>query len=67
MKGKVTCSFKNDMSNMENFHRLKNSDFILESKMADLNQNKNWKKKKKDWPDVVWKIYFTLDINKKHN
>ena len=51
---------------MENFHRLKNSDFILESKMADLNQNKNWKKKK-DWPDVVWKIYFTLDINEKHN
>ena len=29
------------MSNLGNFHRLKNSDFILESKMSELNQNKN--------------------------
>ena len=42
-------------------HGLKNSDFILESKMAELNQNKNWKQP--DQPDVVWKFYFTLEIN----
>ena len=40
-EGKLTCAFKNDMENLANFHRLKNSDFILESKMAELNQNKN--------------------------
>ena len=33
-EGKLTCTFKNDMKNLANFHRLKNSDFILESKMA---------------------------------
>ena len=42
-EGKLTCAFKNDMKNLANFHRLKNSDFILESKMAELNQNKNSK------------------------
>ena len=42
-------------------HRLKNSDFILESKMAELNQNKN--SKQPDRPDAVWKLYFTLEIN----
>ena len=31
--------------------RLKNSDFILESKMAELNQNKN--SKQPDRPDAV--------------
>ena len=31
-KGKLTCAFKNDMKNLVNFHRLKNSDFILERK-----------------------------------
>ena len=31
---KVTCAFKNDMSNLTNFHKLKNSGFILEIKMA---------------------------------
>ena len=36
---KLTCAFKNDMKNLENFHRLKNSDFILESKMEELYQN----------------------------
>ena len=41
--------------------RLKNSDFILESKMADLNQNKN--SKQPDQPDAVWKLYFTVEIN----
>ena len=33
----LTCRFKTDMRNLANFHRLKNSDFILESKMAVLN------------------------------
>ena len=40
-EGKLTCVFKNDMRNLSNFHSLKNSDFILESKVAELNQNKN--------------------------
>ena len=39
-------------------HRLKNSDFILESKMAELNQSKNWKQSAQ--PDTVWKLYFTM-------
>ena len=38
-EGKLTCTFQNGMRNLANFHRLKNSDFILESKMAELNQN----------------------------
>ena len=42
-------------------HRLKNGDFILESKMVELNKNKN--SKQPDWPDAVWKLYFTLEIN----
>ena len=50
-EGKLTCAFKNDMKNLANFHRLKNSDFILESKMAELNQNKN--SKQPDQPDTV--------------
>ena len=36
---------------MRNFHRLKNSDFILESKMAEPNHNKN--SKQQDWSDAV--------------
>ena len=40
---KLACRFKIEMGNFENFHRLKNSDFILESKMTVLNQNKNSK------------------------
>ena len=32
-EGKLTCAFRNDR-NLEDFHRLKNSDFILEIKMA---------------------------------
>ena len=48
---KLTCAFKNDMKNLENFHRLKNSDFILESKMEKLNQNKN--SMQVDRPDAV--------------
>ena len=48
---KLTCAFKNDMRNLVNFHRLENSDFILESKMAELNQNKN--SKQPDRPDSM--------------
>ena len=40
---KPTCAFKIDMMALVNFHRLKNSDFILERKMAELNKNKNSK------------------------
>ena len=50
---------------MENFHRVKNRDFILESKMAELNQNKN--SKQEDRPGAVWKRYFTLEINEYHD
>ena len=35
-EGKLTCAFKNDFHSDMCFHRLKNSDFILESKMAEL-------------------------------
>ena len=45
-EGKLTCTFKNDMRNLEDFHRLKNGDFILESKMAELNQFKTKKIRK---------------------
>ena len=30
-EGKLTCALKNDIRNLANFYRLKNSDFILES------------------------------------
>ena len=39
-EGKLTCAFQNDMKNLKNFPRMKNSDLILESKMVELNQNK---------------------------
>ena len=40
------------MRNLENFRsQAKNSDFILESKMAELNQNKN--SKQPDRPDSL--------------
>ena len=58
---KLTCAFKNDMRNLTNFHKLKNSDFILESKMAELNQNKS--STQLDRPDVVRKLYFNLEIH----
>ena len=51
VEGKLTCAFKNDMKNLANFHKLKNSDFILESKMSELNQNKN--SKQPDQSDAV--------------
>ena len=56
-QGKLTCAFKNEMRNLVNFHRqifTTNSDFILESKMAELNQNKNLKQL--DRPDPVRKL-----------
>ena len=37
-EGKLISAFKNDMGNLTNFYRLKKSDFILESKMSELNQ-----------------------------
>ena len=46
-------------------HRLKNSDFISESKMAKLNQNKN--RKQPDRPDAVLRLYFILEIHEQHN
>ena len=49
------------MRNLANFHRLKNSDFILESKMTELNQNQN--SKQLDRPDAVRKVYFILELN----
>ena len=64
-EGKLTCAFLNDMTNLANFHRLKNSYFILESKMVELNQNKN--SKQLDRPDAVRKLLFFLEINKYHN
>ena len=42
-EGKFICAFQNDMRNLANFHRMKNCDFILESKIVELNQNKNSK------------------------
>ena len=51
-EGKLTCDFKDDMKNLENFDRLKN--FILESKMVELNQNQN--SKQPDRPDAVYKL-----------
>ena len=55
-EGKGTCAFKNDIKNLENFLRLKNSNFILESKMAELNQNKS--SKQLDRSNAVRKLYF---------
>ena len=61
LEGKLTFTFKNDMRNLANFHRLKISDFILESKMAELNQNKSLRQL--DRPNAVTKFYFTLEMN----
>ena len=43
---------------------LQNSDFILESQMVELSQNKYSKQPHR--PYAVWKLYFTLKINKEH-
>ena len=50
-EGKITSAFKNYRKNLENFHGLKYSDFILKSKMAELNQNKY--STQPDRPDAV--------------
>ena len=50
-EGKMTCAFKSDMKYLVNFYRLENRDSILESKMLELNQNKN--SKQSDQPDAV--------------
>ena len=62
---KLTCSFKIDMRNLANFHRLKNSDLILDRKMPEPNENKN--SNQRDWPDALRKLYFTLEINEQYN
>ena len=60
-EGKLTCAFKNNMKNSVNFHRLKNSDFIIESKMTELTQTEN--SKQLDRPGAVRKLHFVLKIN----
>ena len=42
---KLIYAFKKDIRNLTNFYRLKNSDFILEIKVAEPNKNKNSKQK----------------------
>ena len=54
---KLTCALQNDMRNLANNHRLRKSDFILESKMAELNPNKNLKQL--DRPDTVRKLFLS--------
>ena len=56
-EGKLTCAFKNKIRSLANFNGLKNIDFILESKTAKLNQNKNLKEP--DQPDAVRKLILT--------
>ena len=46
-------------------YRLKNSDFILESKMGELNQNKNLKQL--DQLDAVKNFYFSMEIKGEYN
>ena len=53
IEGKLTCAFQNDIRNLSNFHRLKNSDFVLENIPS---QNKNLKHL--DRPDAMRKLYF---------
>ena len=60
-EGKLPCGLENDIKNSANFHRLKNSDFILESKMVELNQNKN--SKQQDQLYAVRSLCFTSEIN----
>ena len=62
---KLTCAFQNDIRNLANFHILKNSNFILESKMAEENKNKNAKQLDRPYP--ARKLYFALEIKEYHN
>ena len=43
-EGKLTCALENDMRNLKNFDRLKNSNFILKRIMIESNKNKNKKR-----------------------
>ena len=45
---KMTLVSQSDMMNFANFHKLKKSDLVLESKMAELNQNKTSKQLERD-------------------
>ena len=56
-KQKLTFRYKIDMRNLTKFDRLRNSNFILESKLVELNQNKNSKKLGR--PDAVRKLYLS--------
>ena len=59
IEGKLTCAFKKTWRIWKIFvHRFKNIDFILESKMAELNLKQN--SKQPNPPDAAWKLYFTL-------
>ena len=51
LERKLTGTFNNDMRNLANFHRLKNSTFILGSKMLILNKNEN--SKQSNQPNAV--------------
>ena len=53
---KTDLCFQNRHGNSDNVHRLTNSDFILRSKIAELNQNKNSKQPNRT--DAAWKLYF---------
>ena len=50
-EGKLTYAFKPDLRNLANSHSLTNRNFILESKMVELNKNKN--SKQPDRPNAV--------------
>ena len=64
-KRKLTCAFKKEMRSLVDFHILENSDFILESKKAETNQNRN--SKLSDRPDVFVNFILPLEINEWHN
>ena len=64
-EGKLALSFQKWHEEFDKFLQAEKIDFILESKLVELNQNeysKQW-----DPPDAVWKFYFTLKINEWHN
>ena len=55
-EGKLTCASKNNMRISANSHRLKISDFVLESKIAELNQNKF--SKQPDRPNSMKTLFY---------
>ena len=58
---KFDLCFQNWHEEFGKFSQAGKSDFILESKLAELNKNKN--SKQSDLPDAAWKLCFTLEIN----